>query len=138
MDGFDGDKKFDSSRDRNRPFTFAVGRGQVIRGWDEAFSSMQVGERRQIVLPSRLAYGDRGAGGIIPGGATLYFVSPLAWLIVDSVRHSVCVLYTVHTNLSLPLAYCFGTTGRGVVANSISASTTTVNGAIEQRLSILL
>lgn len=45
----------------------------VIRGWDESFSTMKVGERRQIVLPSRLAYGDRGAGGIIPGGATLFF-----------------------------------------------------------------
>ena len=65
--------KFDSSRDRGRPFQFKVGAGQVIRGWDEAFSSMKVGERRKIVLPSKLAYGDRGAGGIIPGGATLYF-----------------------------------------------------------------
>jgi peptidylprolyl isomerase len=73
LDGFDSIKKFDSSRDRGRPFTFAVGRGQVIRGWDETFSTMQVGERRQIILPARLAYGDRGAGGIIPGGATLYF-----------------------------------------------------------------
>ncbi len=73
LDGFDSIRKFDSSRDRGRPFTFKVGAGQVIRGWDEAFSTMKVGERRQIVLPSRLAYGDRGAGGIIPGGATLYF-----------------------------------------------------------------
>jgi peptidylprolyl isomerase len=74
LDGFDeGGRKFDSSRDRNRPFTFKVGAGQVIRGWDEAFSTMKVGERRQIILPPRLAYGDRGAGGIIPGGATLYF-----------------------------------------------------------------
>ena len=73
LDGFDSEKKFDSSRDRGRPFTFAVGKGQVIRGWDESFASMKVGERRQIILPSRLAYGDRGAGGIIPGGATLYF-----------------------------------------------------------------
>ena len=45
----------------------------MIRGWDECFSTMKVGERRQIILPPRLAYGDRGAGGIIPGGATLYF-----------------------------------------------------------------
>jgi peptidylprolyl isomerase len=73
LDGFDSDKKFDSSRDRNRPFRFAVGKGQVIRGWDESFSSMIVGEKRQIIIPPRLGYGDRGAGGIIPGGATLYF-----------------------------------------------------------------
>lgn len=73
LNGFDSMKKFDSSRDRGRPFTFAVGKGQVIRGWDESFSSMKVGERRQIILPARLAYGDRGAGGLIPGGATLYF-----------------------------------------------------------------
>jgi len=73
LDGFDSIRKFDSSRDRGRPFTFAVGKGQVIRGWDETFSQMKIGERRQIILPARLAYGDRGAGGIIPGGATLYF-----------------------------------------------------------------
>lgn len=73
LDGFDSIRKFDSSRDRGRPFTFKVGAGQVIRGWDEAFLSMKVGERRQIILPPRLGYGDRGAGGIIPGGATLYF-----------------------------------------------------------------
>lgn len=53
--------------------TFRVGTGQVIRGWDEAFSTMKVGERRKIIVPPRLGYGDRGAGGIIPGGATLYF-----------------------------------------------------------------
>mmetsp|Transcript_7624 Transcript_7624/g.10386 ORF Transcript_7624/g.10386 Transcript_7624/m.10386 type:complete len:194 (-) Transcript_7624:358-939(-) len=73
LEGFDSIRKFDSSRDRGRPFTFRVGAGQVIRGWDESFASMKVGERRQIILPPRLGYGDRGAGGIIPGGATLYF-----------------------------------------------------------------
>jgi hypothetical protein len=73
LEGFDSEKKFDSSRDRNRPFTFRVGAGQVIRGWDEAFGSMSIGERRKIILSPRLGYGDRGAGGIIPGGATLYF-----------------------------------------------------------------
>eukprot|EP00571_Detonula_confervacea_P009982 CAMPEP_0172305046 /NCGR_PEP_ID=MMETSP1058-20130122/6372_1 /TAXON_ID=83371 /ORGANISM="Detonula confervacea, Strain CCMP 353" /LENGTH=183 /DNA_ID=CAMNT_0013016493 /DNA_START=27 /DNA_END=578 /DNA_ORIENTATION=- len=73
LDGFDSEKKFDSSRDRGKPFQFKVGAGQVIRGWDESFASMKVGEQRKIVLPPRLGYGDRGAGGVIPGGATLYF-----------------------------------------------------------------
>lgn len=54
LDGFDTIKKFDSSRDRGRPFSFRVGAGQVIRGWDESFASMKVGERRQIIIPSRL------------------------------------------------------------------------------------
>lgn len=73
LDGFDSIRKFDSSRDRGRPFTFKVGMGQVIRGWDESFGTMKVGERRKVIIPPRLGYGDRGAGGIIPGGATLYF-----------------------------------------------------------------
>eukprot|EP00536_Pseudo-nitzschia_multiseries_P011367 jgi/Psemu1/205597/e_gw1.382.27.1 len=73
LDGFDSIRKFDSSRDRGRPFSFSVGKGQVIRGWDETFSQMKIGERRQIIIPPRLGYGDRGAGGVIPGGATLYF-----------------------------------------------------------------
>jgi peptidylprolyl isomerase len=73
LDDFDSIKKFDSSRDRGRPFSFKAGAGQVIRGWDESFLSMKVGERRKIIIPPRLGYGDRGAGGIIPGGATLYF-----------------------------------------------------------------
>lgn len=58
LDGFDSIRKFDSSRDRGRPLTFRVGAGQVIRGWDESFATMKVGERRQIVLPPRLAYGE--------------------------------------------------------------------------------
>lgn len=73
LDSFDSIRKFDSSRDRGRSFNFRVGAGQVIRGWDESFGSMSVGERRLIIIPPRLGYGDRGAGGIIPGGATLYF-----------------------------------------------------------------
>ena len=93
LDGFDSPKKFDSSRDRGRPFTFSVGRGQVIRGWDESFSSMAVGERRQIIIPSRLGYGDRGAGGIIPPGAKLYFgTCGFSCLVVDVMLLCCCLL----------------------------------------------
>lgn len=71
---FESERKFDSSRDRNRPFTFKVGAGQVIRGWDEAFGEMKVGERRLLIIPSGLAYGDSGVGnGLIPPKSTLYF-----------------------------------------------------------------
>jgi FKBP-type peptidyl-prolyl cis-trans isomerase FkpA len=66
-------REFDSSRRRGEPFRFAVGAGSVIQGWDEGVQGMQPGGQRRLVIPSRLAYGERGAGGVIPPDATLLF-----------------------------------------------------------------
>ena len=65
--------KFDSSRDRGQPFSFPIGQGQVIPGWDEGVAGMKVGGRRKLVIPARLGYGDMGAPPAIPPGATLVF-----------------------------------------------------------------
>lgn len=66
-------KKFDSSLDAGKPFSFGVGAQQVIKGWDQGVVGMKVGAQRRLIIPPDLAYGDVGAGGLIPGGATLVF-----------------------------------------------------------------
>ena len=73
--GSDGGRgtKFDSSVDRGQPFGLALGAGRVIAGWDEGVAGMRIGEKRELIIPPDLAYGSRGAGGVIPPDATLLF-----------------------------------------------------------------
>ncbi|KAI9571134.1 hypothetical protein HD554DRAFT_2203624 [Boletus coccyginus] len=74
---FEGGTKFDSSLDRGQPLSFKLGVGQVIRGWDDGLLGACVGEKRTLTIPSRLAYGSRGAGKTIPANAALVFTTEL-------------------------------------------------------------
>ncbi|WP_410667169.1 FKBP-type peptidyl-prolyl cis-trans isomerase [Amycolatopsis sp. cmx-4-68] len=70
-------EQFDASWDRGEPLRFGLGAGQVISGWDQGVAGMKIGGRRKLVIPPHLAYGDRGAGGVIKPGETLIFVVDL-------------------------------------------------------------
>eukprot|EP00696_Hemimastix_kukwesjijk_P006362 gnl/Hemi2/18061_TR5970_c0_g1_i1.p2 gnl/Hemi2/18061_TR5970_c0_g1~~gnl/Hemi2/18061_TR5970_c0_g1_i1.p2 ORF type:complete len:132 (+),score=47.13 gnl/Hemi2/18061_TR5970_c0_g1_i1:63-458(+) len=70
-------EQFDSSIPRGQPFSFTLGAGNVIKGWDQGLAGMCVGEKRKLIIPSHLGYGDRGSGAKIPGGATLVFETEL-------------------------------------------------------------
>ena len=73
-------EEFDASYNRGAPFTFPLGEGRVISGWDQGVQGMKIGGRRELVIPPHLGYGDRGAGGAIAGGETLIFVVDLLGL----------------------------------------------------------
>jgi peptidylprolyl isomerase len=75
--GWSTRKQFDASWDRGSPFSFPLGAGRVIKGWDQGVAGMKVGGRRRLVIPPQLGYGDRGAGGAIKPGETLVFVVDL-------------------------------------------------------------
>ena len=109
-------RKFDSSLDRGKPFEFPIGMGRVIKGWDEGVASMKVGGKRTLVIPAELGYGQRGAGGVIPPGATLVRVAD-----VRLARAQIAAAQHGHPGRAMRIVGVTGTDGKTTTSTLLHA-----------------